>query len=94
MAAQETLAHSDVAPCRKALFPSKSLTVETNCSGSSGFRRKASAPRCERLVARVERGDHQARRHSGFLQTLAQVGARTAGDEQLDHRELGAAARA
>jgi hypothetical protein len=30
MAAQESLAHSDVAPCRNALFPSKSLTVETN----------------------------------------------------------------
>ena len=44
MAAQETLAHRDVARCRKALFPSRSLTVETNCSGSSGFRRKASAP--------------------------------------------------
>ena len=44
MAAREPLTHRDVAPCRKALFPSRSLTVETNCSGSSGFWRKASAP--------------------------------------------------
>ena len=43
---------------------------------------------CERLVARVERRDRQARRHSGFLQTPAQLGAGSAGDEQLDHREL------
>ena len=46
---------------------------------------------CERLVARVERGDHQAGGHSGFLQTPAQLGARAAGDEQLDHCELGQA---
>ena len=30
--------------CRTALVPSRSLTVETNCRGSSGFWRKASAP--------------------------------------------------
>src|SRR5439155_21348160 len=38
MSARETLAHRDaVASLKKALFPSRSFTTDTNCRGSSGF---------------------------------------------------------
>ena len=89
MTAQETLAHRDVAPCRKALFPSKSLTVETNCSGSSGFRRKASAPAAN---AWSRASSVEITRHAGTPASFRRwhsCGARSAGDEQLDHCELG-----
>src|SRR5829696_650067 len=43
-------------PRRNALAPSRSLTAETSCSGSSGFCRNASAPasRAASLLSRVE----------------------------------------
>ena len=88
MAAQETPAHRDVAPCRKALFPSRSLTVETNCRGSSGFWRKASAPAAS---AWSRASSVEIARQAGtpaLLQALAQIDARSTGDEQLDHCEL------
>ena len=88
VATREPLARHAVAAWRKALLPSRSLTVETNCSGSRGFCRNASAPAAKAWSRASSVEIARQRRHSGFLQAPAELGTRSAGDEQLDHGEL------
>ena len=74
-----------------ALAPSRSLTVETSSSGSSGFCRKASAPAASASsrASRAEIGEHGA--GLVLLQAPAQLRAPASRDHQLHDRELGPA---
>ena len=71
--------------------PSRSLTVETSCSGSSGFCRNASAPVCPEprraIPAARSRG-----RAPPFPEGSAETRPRTARDQEVDHGELTAIA--
>ena len=88
MAARETLAHRDAAALQEGALPEQVLDSRNELQRVERLLEKGVGAGRERLVTRFERGNRQAGTDSGFLQAPAQLGARSAGEEQFDHGEL------